>query len=145
AHAHGGIKRCEFSQSICAKHFRGVRGFDRKHRGFGLYQKRSHVSEIKLVMRIVSLQTIEMSKERPASEGINSGVNFTDSLLRFGKRFLLHDRFYTITSGAGANHSAIAEGISRLSREDRHGGLLCQVEVTHAGNGFRANQRDIAG
>jgi len=46
---------------------------------------------------------------------------------------------------AGSYDAAVACGVGGDGGEDSHGGVLGEVEVADGGNGFGANERDVAG
>ena len=47
--------------------------------------------------------------------------------------------------GCGAEDAAVAGGVGGDGGEDGHGGVLAEVEVADGGDGFGADEGDVAG
>ena len=77
---------------------------------------------------------------------VDAGVDFSNMLLIVRQRFLLDNRGNIRDCLARyPNHSPIPKGIFGPRCQNRHGSLLCLMKIPQMLDGFRPNQRDIAG
>ena len=86
-----------------------------------------------------------MCVERRNREGVEAGVDLTDLLLLGGGGLFFDDSAGVWTLGALAQHAAVSEGIGQFGGEQGHGGFLGRVKFAELLNGFRRDQRGVAG
>ena len=142
-----GIERGQFGPGIHPQHFAGIRRLQRQHGLSGAPQDARQVGQIKLVVRIVGAQPIDIAVQCIDLEGVDAGVDFTNLRLRRRERLLLDDGldFIAIARRRAADNAAVTEWVGRRRGENGHGGPARPLKVAESSDGLGANQRHVAG
>ena len=86
-----------------------------------------------------------MCKKRCGAEDVDAGVDFRNVLLVWGQGFLFDDGFDFRRIDRMAHDAAVAGGIVGNGGQNSHGCLLRPMKLPKGFDGFRANERHIAG
>lgn len=113
----------QFGPSVPAQDFVGVACSHGNHSLLGLDENGGHIGEVKLAVRIVVLELVDMAEQQFTIESVEAGVDLANLLLRRGERFLLHNGL-DIVALVLANHPAVASRILQLRGQQGHGGFL---------------------
>ena len=141
------IELRQFAAGVDAEHLAGVRGAQGEHGLAVALQDRGDLGEVVLAVRIVGGELIDAGEQFGDVEGVDAGVDLADLLLLAAELLLLDDGFDLVGDAAvddAAHDASVAEGIGRLGGEDGHGGRAGDVEIAHAGDGLRADERHVA-
>jgi hypothetical protein len=135
----------QLGASIAAQNFVGMVGLNGHHAFLGFAEDGRHVGEVKLAVRVVGAQLLDVAEQFGHGKGVEAGVDLADYLLRRAGGFFFHDGADIVAFGALAQDASVPGGPLQHRGQQSHGGFLREVEITQLGDGFRRDLRRIAG
>ena len=143
--AHGGVEVHHLGDGVGTEDLVDAVGFD-GYDAFAVgYEHGGYVGEVELAVGVVGVECVEFGEELGGFEAVDAGVDLGRGELAGGEGFLLDDGCDLGAGGSGAEDSAVAGGVGGDGGEDGHGGTLGEVEVADGGDGFGADEGDVAG
>ena len=135
----------QFGSHVAAQNLVGIVCLNRDHALFRLTQNGRHIREIKLSVRVIRAELVDMREQCFNRKSIKTGVDLANFLLFGRSRFLLYDRLHIIAFRALANYTPIAGRISDYGGQNGHRGFFAGMKIAQLRDRFGRNQRRVAG